>query len=457
MLVLALVLVNFLKIKHAIVIGLCALWFHSANAHAQQEKPQSQSVADLDQTGIENVEDVEAFGFRTRFGRGTKDSNFDPFAYKGEPVKFGSFLMFPNITLKQGYNDNVLATQNNTRSDFVTVFAPELLIQKQFGRHNALLELKNETIRYWDETDENVENYSALFQANLEAKRGIDIPISLEYRNGFLDRRDQRRASVNQLTVKPLQNTSFQAETGLIYKPNRLLLSLLGNYRQGRLENERTFAGNTLIRDNRDVDAVGFIGRAAYDVSTGFAPFIEATYQQEDFINERAGANSRDNDLFRVLLGSSFDYRGLLTGYLGVGYDMREYSDSNVDDTDALSIDGNIVWNPTAKTRVSLNLSRATFEDNQIAAGLTETVIGLEGRHEIMRDTFARAFVKYDEDEFDSINRTDETTNIGGELLYIIGPHLQIGADYTYTHRDSTVNGLGLDNSVVFLRAKLAL
>ena len=415
------------------------------------------SLSEIKVSCAQNIEKTESFAFKAPSTFGSGDANVNPFAYRGEPLSFHSFLLFPNLTLEQAYNDNVLGTENNEKSDFVTVIKPEIIIAKDIGRHEFTARFASEIRRHFDVEDENVENYNAELKGNIEIKRGLDIPLEISYRNGHLNRIDQRRASVNELTVKPLKNKALELESGIIFKPNRLILSLLGNYREGRLENEELFNGTTLNRDNRNVNIQRAKAQIAYEYRNGFTPFAEVTFAHEDYINEASDAVSRNNDLLRILGGTSFDYKGLVTGFLGIGYEQRNFDDALVKDTNALSLDGSITWEPTAKTKFLFDIARQTFEDNLIVAGLTETTAGIEIRHEFKKDLFGRMHLSYELDDFEDIAREDETYDSEFELLYIIGPHLQLGAGYNYITRESSAAGLGLDNSIVFIRARAAL
>jgi len=191
-------------------------------------------------------------------------------------------------------------------------------------------------------------------------------------------------------------------------------------------------------------------------MSSGWTPFIKTEFAKEDYINEAKGANSRDNNLIRSLIGTAFNYKGLVKGFLSAGYETRTYSDDAVDDADGLTLQGQVRWEPQAKTRFTLDLSRETYEDNIIIAGITETYAGLEMQHEIQKDLFGKIAFSYKDEEFQDVDRTDKTFETGASLVYIINPHLQLGADYTYATRNSSAIGLDLDNNIFMLRATAA-
>ena len=397
---------------------------------------------------------VTPYSFKSPKILNLREDNVDPFNYRGAGVKAGSFLIWPNLTLEQEYNDNVLSTENDTESDFATIINPSLIIKKDYRRHEFIALLDSEVRRYWDLTDENVENYTAKFEGNLEVKRGIDIPINVSYKNGYLKRQDQRRASANDVTIEPLTLKTFEAETGIRYKPNRLSLEFLGNYRKADFGNGKLANGTVLKRDNRNVSIIKSVIRAAYDTLTGWTPFAEITFSKDDYTNETSGSTSRDNNLFRLLAGTSFNYKGLVYGFFGAGWDKRSYKDSRVADATGLVLESKISWEPRAKSKFTFDLSRETFEDNLIIAGLTETTSGLEYKHELKKDLFMKLMGSYRSEDFNNSARKDTTLETGLDIIYIVNPRLQIGADYNYVTRDSTISGLDMDNNVFMIRAK---
>lgn len=412
-------------------------------------------IIGVSSVNAQTLKDVteSSVGFKTRL----EGASIDPFAYRGEPIHYGSFLIWPNLTLEQVYNDNVFATNTNQQGDFATIIKPEIIIKKDIGRHQFIGSLNADINQYYDETSENVENYALKLEADIEAKQGINIPLSLSYRDGHLSRQGQTRASANDIPKNPLANQNLEVESGIVIKPNRLSLALLGNYRQGRLENGELNNGTTLIRDTRNIDRKTGIIRLSYDYSETFTPFLDYEYSEENYINEAIGATTRNNKYNQIQAGSFFDYRGVITGALGLGWGSRTYDAPTIDDSNGLSIDGRISLNPTEKTQLGAQFSREQIEDNVIIAGLTRNFAKLNLTHEITRLFFTKASVSYEDKNFDNINREDQTYGLNIGFNYILSPRLQIGTEYQFITRDSTLKEIEMDNSILFLRAKFSL
>lgn len=402
--------------------------------------------------------EVEPFAFRAETVRDIGNKFvIDPLDYRGEPITAGSFRVTPNLEFEQEYTQNVLAVSENAESDLISVITPSIEVKKNFGRHLFTINAESEVRRHWDRTDDNVENHAITLNGNLEAKKTLNIPINLSYRDAHVARINQKRASASQIVETPLNVKILGAESGIEYKPNRFALKLLGKYEQVRLTNEDLISGGTLIRDTRDVDVTKTSAEISYDLKNGFTPFVRATYSDDNYVNEATGAISRSNDALQILSGADFNYKGLFKGFFGIGLQNRTYDDGRVDNTTDFTLDANIIWEPIAKTRFMLDAGRETYEDNFLTAALKETNFEVNWDQELQHDLFGRLGLRYEHVDFNDLDRTDIRLDASAEILKIINPRLQIGGAYYYTTRDSSIPDLDLKNNAFVLRLKTAL
>lgn len=242
---------------------------------------------------------------------------------------------------------------------------------------------------------------------------------------------------------------------GFVYKPNRFALELLGDYKQASFENNNQINTPTRTRDNPNEPVIQSTIRASYDTETGWTPYIETTFSRNNFINENLSAPHRDNDLFRLLAGSAFNYKGIVYGFFGIGMDSRSYKDSRIASARGLALESKISWEPRPKSKITFDLSRETFEDNEIIAGLTQTETGLEYSHEVKQNLFLKLIGSYNSEDFNDSPRQDDTITTGLGMQYVISTKFQLGADYNYMTRDSNMNGLDFDDNTLMLRAKV--
>ena len=100
---------------------------------------------------------------------------------------------------------------------------------------------------------------------------------------------------------------------------------------------------------------------------------------------------------------------------------------------------------------------RATLEDNELVSGLTETYVHIQAQQELRHDIFGRASLGYSLDDFEEIDRQDKRFDGRLELIKIINPRFQVGAEYHYIDRNSDIPSINMDNNILMLRLKTNL
>ncbi len=413
----------------------------------------------ISSVNAQTTDSVEPYSFRTQTTSQLSGQWADPFIYKGEPRTFKSFQLLPSVTLEQKYTDNVLVIDDsqNPESDFITVLSPAIEIIKNVRRHKFSLDLQSDIYRHWDVTSENIENYSAIFEGEIEALRKLHFPFQISYLDTHFARINERRADATQVTTKPLNTKLLQASVGAIYKPNRLQYNIGAEYEKRRLENARFTNGSELIRDDRNVNNLGLNAEVSYHLKNDFLPFLKFGFERQDYINEGSNPITRNNNLLHAQSGFKFNYKGIVQGALGIGLETRSYQDSAIADVTDYSFDAALQWEPNAKSRFNLATKRQTLEDNELVSGLTRTYVEAQAQHEFRHDVFGKATLNYSFDDFEEIDRRDTRFDGRLELIKILNPRLQIGAEYHYIDRNSDVPSINMNNNILMLRLKTNL
>ena len=309
-------------------------------------------------------------------------------------------------------------------------------------------------------SDENTEDYSAIIGANFEAYHNLRIPL----RAGIMQNHRDRRSITSGIKTKtPIEIDTKFVNGGFVFNPNRLRLSANVQYAELRNQNN-TFleTGAASIFEDGDVDLTTYDLNLAYSLRTSFRPFLNLRFETADYLNltfenNSFSGNDRDNDYIQALVGTVFNYKGILYGGAAIGLDSRDYKDDAVDDTSNLSYVLNANWVPFHKSRFNLSLAQANVEDNQVTTGYDSTMVNLGYAHELQQDLYAQASLGYNLQEFSSIQRTDDNYMAGLELKYFINPRFQLGAEYLYNTRESSIAINGYEQSEIMLRMTGAL
>lgn len=373
-----------------------------------------------------------------------------------EPKYFRGLEIAADIELGGYYDDNILLQSDDRKSDFITVVKPSLAITKKLGRHEFTWAGDAAIRRYASHHNENVETGGVGFSGNLEALRQLQLPFSVRY-NKEVDERINRRPGL--LTVKPQDLERFTASGGIVYQPNRFRLDLIGSYEALRADDAVFMNGAIARGKDRDTDEYTGEARFSYALGTGWTPYLSLVYQRSDDIYPAytpTGFNGleRDNDVYKAQAGFEMDYKNILLGGAGIGYETRDYTARNIESVDAVSLDADLKYNITRRTSLGLVAARATYEDNLIQASYVETAGRLSLEHALTARLYGGLTGGYITAHYKETRREDDEYQGKASLLYLLDKGLALEAAYTYQTRDSTIDVLSYDRSVVFLNLK---
>lgn len=370
------------------------------------------------------------------------------------PVRWRGFVISPMLESTQYVNTNIFATSSNEEIDTITTLKPSVFVTKNFGRHQANLAVSGEARKYWSNQDEDVFNFNTKVSGYLEARREIKIPFEISYASGH-EKRGQNFAA--NFSKEPISFSSFGAALGISYDPNRLNLALVGRYGGLSFDDGTTAAGQTVVRRDGDRNFTDLELSASYEILPNHRPFISVNLRTTDY--ERGNFNGinfsgaeRDSTNFDVLAGWELAYKGLLEGYLGIGYGERDYDDNSIEDIDSFRVSSNINWNVTKKATLNLGLRRAITEDNQVLQGMILSQGHLQLDYEFLHNLFYNAFLDYSLADFQGSSREDDIFATGTGLRYVLSPRFSLSGEYDFKSRDSSALGLDFDRHQFMVR-----
>lgn len=375
------------------------------------------------------------------------------FAGEYTPVKWGSFLLTPKLTIEQSFNDNIFATDDDAEADYITALKPSLLIQKTYRDHEFALEAKGEALKYWENSDEDVINFKSEFRGKVVVRRVLTLPFKLSYESAHHDRQEERGVFSREPTGFKLLKT----EIGADYKPSRLGIGIYTGYNQIRHDNGESFTGAPIINEDSDYDSLYARIVARYETKADWTPFASLQIGKNDFLrrtHDGAGFNGlkRDNRVIRALMGAEFNDHEMWKGSAAIGHDWRKYDDGSIDDIAALSAEGNIEWAPTRKLNLVLNFLRQSEEDSIVDRGMVQTDVKLGVRYELQQNIYLHGNTEWKNTEYESIDRTDDLYGAGFGVSYVLNRRLEAGASYLHHFRESSQAGSDFDSNVFMLR-----
>ena len=113
-------------------------------------------------------------------------------------VRYGSFLIYPSVTLGSEYNSNIFATDGNEDDDVILTISPEIAVQSDWGQHALGFQGSATIFRYADNTSEDVEDYSFATNGRVDILRDTFVSAGFGIQRDHEERGDRTRHEASQ-------------------------------------------------------------------------------------------------------------------------------------------------------------------------------------------------------------------------------------------------------------------
>ncbi len=406
---------------------------------------------------------IDQFGFKDDSARKGSISVLSSNDYGAPAMRWKGFSILARMNTEEHYDSNIYALESDEVSDFSTQFEPTLKIDKEIGRHSLSFEAEGDGRLFAEHSDENTFGGQLTASARLEAYRSFIVPLEFSIKRGHAKRHRQRDLTLGSLTEKPISYDDISARGGFVYKPNRLAVTSEAGVLSRRYENEIRRNGDLSVVDDGDFDRVFGRAKISYEMPTGFVPYIEGRVESNDFLNRKylAGngyaGDDKSNSVLLARAGLSFKYKGLVVADVAVGQERRSYDQADIGDVQSLSLAGSLGLVFSPKMRTDLAVYAYNDEDSLLNDGVERTGFNLGVDYELRKDVFSFLDLSYEDEQYSTIGREDQTWGFSGGLRYMMSPDTQISAEYENMSRDSNVVNGDMDRHVVIVRVKNSL
>lgn len=376
-------------------------------------------------------------------------------AYDPLGIRAGAFRIFPGTDASISYDDNVYATNGNTRSDFVAVVGPSIEVESDFSRHAVGFEVFSRVGRYFQETKEDYWDYGIDGTGRLDITRNNNLQGFFNVSRLHDARDDPEDDATIAESVRPVRYMNYDGTLSYNHLFNRINFRLTGDFNR---KDYRQGAG-TADQNERDRNIYTGLARVGYIVSPRITTFVEGLYEvtRRDVHRDSNGLE-RDSNGWGARAGVDVNFTDLLFGEAFGGY-RREYFDDSAFDTESgFNFGLNLTWLPTLLTTVTLTGQR-DFEptNNDDASANFQTTVGLRVDHELLRNVLIGAEAGYVRDDFENTNETENRFDVGADVTYLINRHFSVGAAYGFTKRDADDEDSEFDRNLFTLTVRAQL
>jgi hypothetical protein len=363
----------------------------------------------------------------------------DPWAPLG--LRLGAVTLKPAITGSTGYDTNPQRSATpGTKGSVFQRYDAEVEVQSDWNVHELKGKLRAGYMDYFSDRNASRPDAEGNLDLRLDATR--DTHILLESRLK-LDTQRPGSPDLNANVQGRPQVWQYGGSAGVTQDFNRLQLTLRGSADRSDFEDARLTSGAILSQKDRNMTDYGLRLRAAYEVTPGFKPYVQAEIDRRDF-DEKTDSSGymRSSDGITGSIGSTFEFSQQLKGEVSGGYQNRRYEDNRLKDLRGFVGDASILWSPTPLTTVTLR-GTAQLGDTTIAgsSGTTMRRATLEIAHALRRNLTLTGFTNFSRTEYEGQGLREDYLNVGARIEYKLTRTFAIRASFTHERLNSTAVG----------------
>lgn len=368
---------------------------------------------------------------------------FDPLKAKPRPepfyanmvgIPYGSFLLFPEISLSYGYDSNIYAERKNETSDMITTLSPLFVAKSNWAQHKLNFGAGADLARYRDHGSEDTDDYWLAVGGQYDIDPTANIFGNVSHTQTHEDRGSPDNIRGQNPTVLKIT----EANLGAAKQFEKV--SVKASLNQEKLDFS-TPTGATYSYNDRDRTVDSVDARVGYAVTPTVETFFQTATDNRNYdITLDHNGFKRSSDGYRVAVGAAFTPSAKLKGEAFVGQMYQSYDDPRFTNLNKAYFGANLTWKPLPGTTASTFLGRS-LEETTLAgsSGYVDTSVGVNVEKVLNQDLLLNARLAYTRSDYQGIDRQDDTINAGAGVKYYVSPTVYLAADYSHLNRESNV------------------
>jgi hypothetical protein len=353
--------------------------------------------------------------------------------------------MTPYLGFAVGRDDNLFLSNGNEKASTVYITSPGFKLDARQGATVFQASYQGQVGRYSQSEDDDYVDHLVHGQFDAAFDRRNFLRLGVDYVRSH----DPRGSTDRILSGHP--DRYEQASPFATY-------ALGAPGAEGRLE----IYGSTLDKrylNNRQTTAAGdrtnqeFGGAFYWRVMPKTYVLAEARQTQ---IHYKLPGSPLSADETRYYGGVTWEATAATTGTIKVGRLQRQFK-SDEPKFSGTSWEALVTWTPLSYSKFDLYASRQSNESSGLGTFILSSLAGVTWTHAWSSVLTTGLDARYQKDEYQEFNRTDETKALGMKVGYRFRRWLTLGAEYTRTQRDSNTNRFEYDKNLYFLTATASM
>lgn len=365
-------------------------------------------------------------------------------AGRSQSVEVGGFDFTPTLKVSEFYDDNFRTLPNHEQSSWITSVRPTFLLETQTRTSGYQLEYAVDSRTYQDHADADHVDQALTARSVME----FDACNRLNWELGY------RRAEDTVQTAEPRENDKYtlkNGKLGYIYGARTAMnqIEVSAEYQELRYRNSGT------LNDDKEHDTTTYIGTWFHRLGGQTRTLLELRHSDFDYVLASSPRNSTGD---AALVGVTRDITAKLSGSVRVGYERKNFDNSDVNDYSSPTWEANVEYKPRTYSTFSINARKAFEEGDDGANTVHDTSTRLGWRHTWTPWIATDLHYRYADLEYLGVGgRDDKLNTYGASVIYSPTRWAEVSLGYQRWKNDSDLSDQTYTRNVYMLTVALSL
>lgn len=355
------------------------------------------------------------------------------------------FYVTPSIGVAAGRDDNVHFSNSNEVASPLYIVSPGLRLYTRDANNILQASYQGQFGRYTDSEDDNYFDNTARATWDGALSPRFFTHFGFDYIRAHDPRGSTDRPNSNQPDKYRQNGPSATLAYGAPGAQGRA--EVYYSYASRRYLNNREFT----VFSDRDTQEFG--GAFYWRVMPRTYLVLDARRTDQSYTEPTSPLSSSE---YRYLAGLTWEATATTSGTVKVGRFQKKF-DTTFPESTETAWEALVTWMPRTYSRLDLYSARFPTESTGLGSYILSSATGAIWTHSWTNFVSTEVNLRYQKDEYQGVDRSDDTKSIGFKVGYKFRRWLTLGAEYTRTQRDSNVRDFEYDRNLYFLTATASM
>ncbi|MES2497066.1 MAG: outer membrane beta-barrel protein [Pseudomonadota bacterium] len=377
-------------------------------------------------------------------------------AFDALGLRAGSLMIYPSVTGRAEYDDNVLASSAGKRGDRIFYIEPEVRLRSDFSRHAFDVKAYYRRSVHAKLDTEDASEYGVNGRGVIDVTRRTRIRVA-----GSSEREAENRSNLGSFSGSR-NRVKFDRHTGsagIEQEVGDLILLGKGEVRRIKYLDTVDLLGAPIDLSFRNLKVRTGTGQLTYRLRSGTSAFVRVQTEKRTY-DLRPGdvgfdpitQTDRSSNGLRAEGGLGLELTSLIYGNIRLGYLKQNYADPLLKDVSGLSYGADILWNVTPLTSFTLTAERAVDEtSSQTTAGNLRSEFTAGVDHELLRNLILSAQMRYARINPAGLSAKSREVEARFGARYLMNRYMEVRAGYAFEKRSSANTNIRFSSNNIFV------